>query len=143
MRKLLLSIFLLMVAVAFAGSAQPDGRESDTALPKTDSVAAIKFDSTAVWIGEFEADSVRYGSFGFTNTGTAPLVVKSVFSDCGCTAASYSREPVAPGERGEIKVKFYDKNRRPGDFMKRVKVRTNTTPASTYLYIRGKILPTW
>lgn len=137
MKKLLLFAMLLLAALWGVTPATAD----DGSAP--DAAAQIKFDSTAVWLGEFEADSVSVGSFGFTNTGNAPLVVKSVFSDCGCTVASYSREPVAPGGRGEIKVRFSDKNRRPGNFMKRVKVRTNTEPSTTYLYVRGKILPTW
>ena len=42
--------------------------------------------------------------FEFVNDGTEPLVLLRVLTSCTCTKASFSKRPVAPGERGVGKV---------------------------------------
>ena len=45
--------------------------------------------------------------FKFTNTGEGPLIITNAKSSCGCTVPEYHKdEPIAPGETGEILVKF-------------------------------------
>ncbi len=44
--------------------------------------------------------------FSFTNTGSAPWEIVSSDPDCGCTVAEISKRRVAPGESGEIVVRF-------------------------------------
>jgi len=68
---------------------------------------------------EFKADTIDYGTvekgadgvrvFEFTNTGDAPLIISNVKSSCGCTVPSKPKDPIMPGDSGEIKVK-YDTN---------------------------------
>ena len=84
------------------------------------------------------ADGVRI--FTFTNTGKAPLVIQSAKGSCGCTVPTYPKEPIVPGEKGEIKVK-YDTNR-VGQFTKFVTLITNATNESTSkLKIFGTVNP--
>ncbi len=42
----------------------------------------------------------------FRNTGTSPVTIRKVKTSCGCTSAKLSKETFAPGEQGEIAVKF-------------------------------------
>lgn len=44
--------------------------------------------------------------FAFKNTGTTPVTVKRVKTSCGCTSAKLAKNTFAPGESGEIEVKF-------------------------------------
>ncbi len=45
--------------------------------------------------------------FKFTNTGNAPLVITNATSSCGCTIPEYPKDKsIAPGQSGELKVKF-------------------------------------
>lgn len=44
--------------------------------------------------------------FKFTNTGEAPLIISEAKGSCGCTVPQFTREPIAPGESGEMLVKF-------------------------------------
>ena len=45
--------------------------------------------------------------FAFTNTGDAPLIITDARSSCGCTVPQYPKNtPIAPGESGELVVKF-------------------------------------
>lgn len=53
-----------------------------------------------------KADEVREDTLSFRNSGTEPLVINSIFSDCVCTVPAWSEAPVAPGQLGKIRVKF-------------------------------------
>lgn len=59
----------------------------------------------------------------FINRGSAPVAVSGASASCGCTTPRYSRESVAPGDTGVVRVTF-DPQGRPGRFAKKVKVVT-------------------
>jgi hypothetical protein len=65
-------------------------------------------------------------SFGFKNTGTAPLIIESVQPACGCTVADYPKQPIAAGGEGEITGAFESQGR-PGHQHKTISVVANTT----------------
>ncbi|MEQ1858358.1 MAG: DUF1573 domain-containing protein [Chthoniobacteraceae bacterium] len=44
--------------------------------------------------------------FAFKNTGPGTIKIKRVTSSCGCTSAKLAKNSFAPGESGEIEVKF-------------------------------------
>ena len=64
-------------------------------------------------------------SFRFKNTGDNPLVIESVKPACGCTVADYPKQPLKPGEEGEITGEF-DSQGREGQQHKEITVTTNT-----------------
>ncbi|MBL7698016.1 MAG: DUF1573 domain-containing protein [Chitinophagaceae bacterium] len=68
-------------------------------------------------------------SFRFKNTGNKPLVIQSVHPACGCTVADYPKEPIAPGQEGEITGEFNSEGRE-GQNHKEITVRTNTAAHS-------------
>ncbi|MDR1679210.1 MAG: DUF1573 domain-containing protein [Prevotellaceae bacterium] len=76
--------------------------------------------------------------FEFTNTGNADLVLSNVQSSCGCTTPSWSREPIAPGQKGSITVK-YGAASRPGKIDKSITVTSNADRQT--LYIKGSVTP--
>ena len=86
-----------------------------------------------------EADGPVSYSFEFTNTGNEPLVIINVNASCGCTRPEYSKEPIRPGKKGEIKV-TYNPAGRPGEFDKEVKIRTNGNKRPI-LRITGVVVP--
>ncbi len=75
--------------------------------------------------------------FKFKNIGSEPLVVANVQTSCGCTAPSWSREPIMPGEEGSIKV-HYD-TKRPGHIGKSITVYTNGKTDRIVLRITGNV----
>lgn len=100
--------------------------------------AEIKFDKIVNNFGTFsEKNPVQKCSFTFTNNGTAPLVVNQAVASCGCTVPSYTKTPIMPGEKGEIKVTYNGKGAFPGHFKKTITVRTNGETELTRLYIEG------
>lgn len=81
----------------------------------------------------FETQKINYGTitqgangeryFSFTNTGAIPLIIQNAQKSCGCTIPTWPKEPILPGEKSKIKVK-YDTNRL-GNFTKYVTITSN------------------
>ena len=101
--------------------------------------AAITFDSDVVDYGEVEygGDGVR--KFTFTNTGDDVLIVARVYSTCGCTIPKKPVNPIQPGEKGEIEVKYDTK--RPGPIRKTITVYSNASEVPYSLKIKGVVKP--
>ncbi len=76
--------------------------------------------------------------FEFTNDGEAPLIISDAKGSCGCTVPEWPKEPIAVGDKGEIKVKFNSKNK-PGIQNKTVTITANTWPETTRLKIQANV----
>lgn len=98
---------------------------------------------------DFENDTFDFGSikeengpvehkFVFTNIGDAPLIIQGVRASCGCTTPAWSKEPIAPGEKGFIAAKYNPKNR-PGSFRKSLSVTSNANPNPQVIFIKGMV----
>ncbi len=125
MKKFLFIAFLLLGHIGFA-------------MAQKSNVAEIKFDTTVHDFGTFsENESTQKCVFTFTNVGSAPLVINQAVGSCGCTIPQYTKAPIRPGEKGEIKVTYKGKGLYPGHFKKNVTVRTNGDPSMVRLYIEG------
>lgn len=122
MKKLFVSIAFLFISVGFSY-----GQE-------------IKFETLEIDYGKIEKGSDGTREFYFTNSGNAPLLVQNAQGSCGCTVPTWPKEPVMPGERSKISVK-YD-TQRVGAFTKSVTLTTNSkSNTSTQLKITGDVKP--
>lgn len=101
--------------------------------------AVIKFEKTTHDYGQFPESKAQTYVFKFTNTGDQPLVIHQAFASCGCTVPTYSKEPIAPGKSGELKVVYNGKGKLPGRFKKTISVRSNATNALVRVYIEGEM----
>jgi hypothetical protein len=119
-------LFIITVAVAASCGSSDSSVQIDAARE-----AGSKQLTTVQWI-----DSVRdFGkiiegqklaiSFRFKNTGDKPLVIESVQPACGCTVADYPKQPLKPGEEGEITGEFNSEGRE-GQQHKEITVTANT-----------------
>ena len=100
--------------------------------------ASFKFEKVVYIFGMFsENEPVLKCEFTFVNAGTAPLVINQAVASCGCTVPSYTKTPIKPGEKGEIKVTYNGRGAFPGHFKKTITVRTNGVTELTRLYIEG------
>jgi hypothetical protein len=124
MKKILVLLSLFLVS-SFNGFSQSEGPN-------------IEFESTVVDYGEILKGSNGIRVFTFTNTGDSPLEISKVYSSCGCTIPKKPEAPIAPGEKGEIQVK-YDTNRL-GPIRKTITVNSNDTATPIVsLKIKGKV----
>ena len=100
--------------------------------------AEIKFDKLTHDFGSFsEKNPVVTCVFTYTNVGEEPLIINQAMASCGCTVPEYTKTPVKPGEKGEIKVTYNGTGKFPGHFKKSITVRTNGAVEITRLYIEG------
>ena len=104
----------------------------------SDKLAVIQFNKTECDFGKILQGEVVSYTFHFTNTGNVPLLISSVEKSCGCTASDFPREPIAPGETGDIKI-TYDSNGQFGFQSKTVTVYSNTMPSQTRLRIKAEV----
>lgn len=125
MKKLLFLSLMLLCAFTYA-SAQKQ--------------AEIKFDKVSYDFGTFsEKNPVQTCIFTFTNVGGQPLVINQAVASCGCTVPSYTKSPIMPGKKGQIKITYNGSGKFTGHFKKTVTVRTNGVTEMTRLYIEGEM----
>lgn len=132
MKKLLFSFAFLVVA-AMTANAQ------NTAVQGG---AKIEFSKETHDYGNIKYGGEPYCTFEFKNTGDQPLIISGAKGSCGCTVPEYSKEPVAPGAKGSISVK-YDTNR-PGPINKSVTINSNAVNVEggiSVLRIKGEVGP--
>lgn len=105
------------------------------------SEAEIKFEKTSHNFGTFPESSPKVTcSFKFTNTGDNLLVIHQAIASCGCTVPQYPKEPIKPGESGEIVVTYNGSGKFPGHFKKSITLRTNAKQEIVRLYVEGDML---
>ena len=120
--------------------------DMSAAAPAQPGVAAPAGPTTSLSFGEssFDFGTVTEGeiithTFNFTNTGSEPLIVADARGTCGCTVPSKPTAPIAPGETGEITVRFDTRNK-VGKRNQRVTITANTEPAQTYISLDGEVV---
>ena len=109
-----------------------------TPAADTSHAAAIKWEQTTFDFGKIPQGKPVSINYVFTNTGNAPLVVTGVHPSCGCTTNDFSKEMVAPGKSGFVKLTFNASI--PGVFTKSTRVTTNSKPDTYYLMFNGEVM---
>lgn len=141
MRNILL---LVTVTLGFIGCTSNEGATAEERKNEfasmIDEPTEITFDTPTHNFGTVvDGDMVKH-SFKFTNTGDKDLVLFSVNATCGCTVPEdWPKNPIAPGEGGEIKVIFNSLNK-VGAVNKTVNVEANTNPSVSRITIMGEVL---
>ena len=103
--------------------------------------AEIKFEKTSHDFGTFSESSPKVTCvFKFTNTGDKLLVIHQAIASCGCTVPQYPKEPIKPGEGGEIIVTYDGAGKFPGHFKKSITLRTNAKQEIVRLYVEGDMV---
>ena len=129
MKKFLLATIMMVIGMVAFASQESGG-------------ADIKFDKTSHNFGTFSEDNPKVScTFKFTNTGDKLLVIHQAIASCGCTVPQYSKEPIKPGESGEIVVNYDGTGKFPGHFKKSITIRTNAKKESVRLSIEGDMTP--
>ncbi|MDX5417732.1 MAG: DUF1573 domain-containing protein [Hymenobacteraceae bacterium] len=104
----------------------------------TENAAVMSFQESEYDFGTIKQGEVVEHTFTFTNTGKTPLVIESASASCGCTAPDWTKTPVAPGEKGEVKVRF-DSNGKAGQQSPTVTIRANTEPNIIRISMKGNV----
>lgn len=130
--KQFLTLFLSFLVIATS---------SMMAQAKDENKPEMTFEKTEHDFGSFkESDGPMTCVFKFTNTGKGMLVIHQAIATCGCTVPIYPKEPIKPGESGEIKVTYNGKGRRAGEFEKNITIRANTKEQIHRLKVKGSMI---
>lgn len=115
---------------------QPVGQ---TIIPGADSSGAVmEVQSDSYDFGEIKEGEKVEHEFTFTNTGNEPLIISKVQASCGCTTPEYSKNPIAPGEAGKVKVVFNSAGQ-SGKQHKVITVTSNAASPNALLHLRGEV----
>ncbi len=100
--------------------------------------AVITFESETIDYGAIALNSDGMREFRFKNTGKEPLLISSATPSCSCTVPDFSKDPIKPGEKGVIKVR-YNGVSHAGSFEKTVTVVSNSKGGNVILRIKGTV----
>ncbi|QIE58925.1 DUF1573 domain-containing protein [Rasiella rasia] len=99
----------------------------------------MKFEKTVHDFGTIDQGTNVEHRFVFTNTGEAPLVIVDAKSSCGCTVPEKPEGPIAPGDKGELLVKFNGSGK--NQVSKTVTITANTQAGKETLQIKAFVNP--
>jgi len=116
---------------------KPIGEVSTNSM--LDALPVIEFEEEFHDFGEVQEGDVVEHTFVFTNEGDGPLIISNAEGSCGCTVPDWPRQPIAPGQKGQIKVSF-NSTGRAGRQDKRVTLTTNAVPQSKVLNITSNVI---
>lgn len=160
------TLFLALLAVAFLASCNEDSgaTEGENAATTTENAATtagqddgaqaqpaanqepmgptttMTFAETEYEFGTVDEGEIVTHTFAFTNDGNEPLIISNAKGSCGCTVPQWPREPIAPGEAGEVTVEFNSKGKK-GARTQKVTITANTNPPQTFLALKGNVTP--
>lgn len=118
-----ISILLFASFVAFA------------ALSNT--TALIRWSSTSFDFGTIPQGEPVTHEFEFTNTGSEELSITNVLASCGCTVASFTKDPIAPGAKGHVTATY--NAAKSGVFSKTLTVQSNVEE-NHVLTLKGTVI---
>jgi len=155
MKYSFITIFLGLVIFSCGPTTSVDNSVKKEGFTKSDIIrmpvsANQEVDTTLVAKMEFENTTHEFGAvlegaqvehvFKFKNTGKIPLIITDSKTTCGCTVPNYPKDPIAPGESGEVSVKFNTAGKKK-EQNKPVSLFANTYPARTIIYMKGFVQP--
>ena len=132
MKKQILLVMLVVVGVALMASRQVQGNFG------IGLGSIFMWESTTHDFGRIEQNLAKEHVFKFTNNGDVPLIISSVKASCGCTVAEYTKEPIAPGDKGSVSARY--NAAKVGAFSKTVTVTANTGEEAVVLTLKGEVV---
>ncbi|HEU4717063.1 MAG TPA: DUF1573 domain-containing protein, partial [Bacteroidia bacterium] len=105
----------------------------------TANAPVITFDETTHDFGTVVQGTVVTHEFRFTNTGKTPLVITNVCGSAGSVVPSFTKEPVAPGKNGMVKV-IFSTTGNLGMQDKTVTLTSNAKDNTVVLHIKGQVI---
>ena len=141
MKKVLFSMLVVFTATLSSNFMIAQAEPATTMpVPISGDGPKIVFTSETYDYGTIKNGAEPNCTFEFKNTGNAPLIISNAKGSCGCTVPTWPKEPIAPGAKGVITVK-YDTTRE-GAINKNVTITSNAiNEPNQIIRIKGTVLP--
>ncbi len=155
MKKILLLAAVALTLASCQSKTDKNGDSASATIVDTAAIAAsadsakaaairhadgpvLTFETSNYYFGKIEkGEKVSY-SFKFRNTGKMPLIITQAIATCGCTVPEVPKEPIKPGQAGELNVVFNSAGK-TGRQDKIVSVRSNALNSAIELHLTGEI----
>lgn len=139
-------LFVFCLAIGFGGVSYAQNPVTATPAAKVVNKNAPKFEftdkSNTYDFGKLPEGPVAEHIFEFKNTGKQPLIISNANASCGCTTPEWPKEPILPGKKGKVTVR-YNTQGRVGPFTKTVYIQSNAVQEDGKdryeLYIKGEV----
>ena len=140
--KKIITLSIALLAFTFSNAQETTkvkkAKTTKNAIPKVEG-AGMVFESETIDYGTIAHNADGERKFVFTNNGNKPLIITNTVGSCGCTVPTSPKEPILPGAKGVIGVKYATD--RVGPFSKTVTVTSNIEgQAPKVLTIKGTVL---
>jgi hypothetical protein len=99
----------------------------------------LTWKNEAVEVGDIPQGIPKLIEFELKNNGTAPVIITSAKSSCGCTVADYQKEPILPGKTALVTAKY--NATALGSFTKSITVTTSVDESVKVLTFKGNVIP--
>ena len=109
-----------------------------SSIPVNENAPVFQFVSEVYDFGSIPQGIPTEARFEFTNTGKEPLIITDVQKTCGCTKTDWSKEPIAPGQKGWIVAEYNAANE--GAFNKAITVLSNSKTPPMNLTFKGTVV---
>jgi hypothetical protein len=116
MKKIILSMIISCLSIA--GFSQTTTKDS-----------CVQWETVTKDFNTIKAGTVAEFTFRVKNISKSTLTISSANPSCGCTASSYTKTLIKPGEFGSVTAS-YNTESRPGFFYKTVRVTFNNGTVS-------------
>ena len=145
---LLAAITVFGIATTTAQTAKPTKKaapaKAETAKTQAPSSkvdgAGMVFENETIDYGTLPHNADGKREFVFVNNGNKPLIITNAVGSCGCTVPTFPKEPIAPGAKAVIGVKYATD--RVGAFTKTVTITSNAAGQETKtVTIKGTVEP--
>lgn len=132
-------VLTFLASVSFAegtsAQAQPVGKSTPKPAPK------IKLDNSDYNWGKVLLGETVTHTYKVRNEGSAPLRITKVRPSCGCSATTWTKTEIPPGESGVIELSVDTEKLRGGVTKKNATVFTNDRSApNLQIFIGGEVL---
>jgi len=105
---------------------------------KTTESGSVVWKSETIDVGQIPQGTPKLIEFQFKNTSTKAVIITNVKPACGCTAADYTKEYIAPGKTVYVKATY--NAAAVGAFTKTVTVTTSADVNPKVLTFKGNVV---
>jgi hypothetical protein len=136
----LTAIFLFATMLTACRNSDAPATKNDASTSAKENITTVQWLDSAHNYGNIAEGQKLALSFRVKNTGSAPLIIKSVTPTCGCTVANYPKQPIPTGQEGEI-TGIFDSNHKEGLQQKHITIQLNTNPAFQDISFEVNVTP--
>lgn len=125
-----------MAVAAPVEQASVEMATAETASPMT----TVALSESSFDFGKMKKGEHKEHTYEITNTGVNPLVISEVKPGCGCTVPDYTKEPILPGKKGKVTLKF-DSSSFDGMQIKQAEIYANVEKSPMVISFSADIQP--